>query len=327
MVETRAPLSPLDRRIVGALQVDGRASWRRIASVLGEPERTVARRGTALLTSGAVSVVATAARGEAVVLRIRCSPGAARMVGAVLASRVDCTSCYLLTGTVHCHAEIFTPRSRLAALTLDEVNATRGLLEVDTHLVTRYYRGAHQWRPNLITRAQAEALAGGAQTTAPSTGASALPALSREDRIIRDALAVDGRTANEALARLAGVSESTAQRRVRGLLDTTRVNVRAVVDPALVGLPVCAMLWIRAHPRHVDDIGHALAASPYVRYAAATTGEFQLVADLAVPDTASLHEALTRSAWSEAVTAVQSALIVGAPKRSGVVHSPYEEEV
>jgi DNA-binding Lrp family transcriptional regulator len=41
-------LDELDRRIVGALQIDGRASWRRIAEVLGEPERTIARRGSAL---------------------------------------------------------------------------------------------------------------------------------------------------------------------------------------------------------------------------------------------------------------------------------------
>lgn len=301
--------------------MNGRASWRRIATVLGEPERTVARRGTILLSSGTVSVVATAARGEAVVLRMRCAPGASRLVGAVLASRADCTSCYLLSGTVHCHAEIFTPRSRLASLTLDEVNAVRGLLEVDAHMVTQYYRGAHQWRPNLITTAEADELAAATPASAPSTGAADLPTLSREDRIIRDALAADGRTANEALARLAGVSEPTAQRRVRNLLASTRVNVRAVVDPALIGLPVCAMLWIQARPQHVDDIGHALAASPHVRYAAATTGEFQLVADLAVPDMPTLHHTLTRSEWAQTAITVQSALIVEAPKRSGVVGS------
>ncbi|WP_159061233.1 AsnC family protein, partial [Streptomyces europaeiscabiei] len=33
----------LDRRIISALQIDGRAAWHRIAAALGEPERTVAR--------------------------------------------------------------------------------------------------------------------------------------------------------------------------------------------------------------------------------------------------------------------------------------------
>ncbi|MFJ9173700.1 Lrp/AsnC family transcriptional regulator [Streptomyces sp. NPDC102360] len=316
---TRPPLTELDRRIVGALQVNGRASWRRIAAALGEPERTVARRGSDLLRSGVVSVVATAARGEAAVLRIRCAPGAARLVGSVLAGRVECTSCYLLTGRVHCHAEVFVPRGRLASFALDEVNATRGLLEVETHMVTRYFRGVHRWRPGLVTSQEAAGLTDEPDEPAPSTGAAALPVLTREDRVIRDALAADGRMANEALARLAGVSEPTAQRRVRSLLSTTRVNVRAVVDPALIGLHVCAVVWIQARPGRVDEIGKALAESPYVRYAAATTGEFQLVADLAVPDMPALHEALTGSAWAEHATVVESAVIVEAPKRSGVV--------
>lgn len=50
------PLDELDKRVVGALQVDDRASWRRIADVIGAPERTVARRGARLLSTGSVVV-------------------------------------------------------------------------------------------------------------------------------------------------------------------------------------------------------------------------------------------------------------------------------
>ncbi len=103
------------------------------------------------------------------------------------------------------------------------------------------------------------------------------------------------------------------------------VNVRAVVDPALIGLPVCTMPWIRCRPRQADEDRRGPRGPPYVRYAAAMTGEFQLVADLAVPDTAALHDTLTRAPWSEAATSVQSALIVAAPKRSGVLDTSYDE--
>lgn len=57
-------LDALDRRIAAALQIDGRASWRRIASALGEPERKVARRGLRLLESGRVSVTGLVVRGR-----------------------------------------------------------------------------------------------------------------------------------------------------------------------------------------------------------------------------------------------------------------------
>jgi DNA-binding Lrp family transcriptional regulator len=50
-------LDDLELRIATALQVDPRASWRRIAAVLGEPERTVARRGNDLIESRLVNIV------------------------------------------------------------------------------------------------------------------------------------------------------------------------------------------------------------------------------------------------------------------------------
>ena len=45
-----------DRRICAALLRDGRATWRRVAEVIGVPERTVARRAGALFDLGQISV-------------------------------------------------------------------------------------------------------------------------------------------------------------------------------------------------------------------------------------------------------------------------------
>ena len=49
-------LDALDRQIAVALQVNGRALWRAIARCLDAPERTVTRRGQAMLDSGVVKV-------------------------------------------------------------------------------------------------------------------------------------------------------------------------------------------------------------------------------------------------------------------------------
>ena len=67
-------LDELDRRIVGALQVDGRASWRRIAEVLDAPFSTVNRRGTALLASGAVRVVALPRYSQTAIIEVTTVP-------------------------------------------------------------------------------------------------------------------------------------------------------------------------------------------------------------------------------------------------------------
>ncbi|MFD2415613.1 Lrp/AsnC family transcriptional regulator [Amycolatopsis pigmentata] len=319
MLEPRTPLSALDRRIVGALQVDGRASWRQIAAALGEPERTIARHGHALLASGTVTVVAASPHGEGMIVRVRCAAGMARPVGSALARRPDSTSCCLVTGPPDCFAEIFYPQHRLAALALDEISATPGVVDVRTDPITRYYRGVHEWQPGLITESETAAVTDPSLPASFRTGIAGLPALTREEQTILDALRKDGRTSYEALARFAGVSEPTARRRVQSLRGNGRAVVRAVIEPRLIGLPVEAMLWIRARPRDVDAIGEGLAVSPFVRYAAATMGEYQLAAQLVVADMRTLHDCVTRSPWSARAVSVETSLIVETPKRSGVL--------
>src|SRR5262245_65614329 len=51
-------LSELDRRIVAALQIDPRASWRWLAEIVDSSESTVARRARALASAGACRSVA-----------------------------------------------------------------------------------------------------------------------------------------------------------------------------------------------------------------------------------------------------------------------------
>ncbi|WP_204367137.1 Lrp/AsnC family transcriptional regulator [Nocardiopsis salina] len=109
---TRA-LDGLEQRIAAALQVDGRASWRSIAAVLAEPERTVARRGSAMLASGAVAVVGILPHADAAVLRVSCSPGTARTATESLAQRSDCTFAYMTTGATDCVAELMFESGRL----------------------------------------------------------------------------------------------------------------------------------------------------------------------------------------------------------------------
>lgn len=55
---SRPGAQSLSTEYTAALQVDGHASWSRIAQALGEPERNVTQRGMALRESGRVAVTA-----------------------------------------------------------------------------------------------------------------------------------------------------------------------------------------------------------------------------------------------------------------------------
>ncbi|WP_116040338.1 Lrp/AsnC family transcriptional regulator [Amycolatopsis palatopharyngis] len=313
----------LDLRIVAALQIDGRASWRKIAAVLGEPERTVARRGSRLIDERVVVVTGLAPRdrvaySEPAIVSMQCSPGTIRVAAASLARRNDTTLTYVMTGPVDCVAEVWCPPDRLPSLLLDELPGTPGLVRILSYPILRYYRTVHEWQPGILERDEVASLAADRPLPPTDIGGEA-PRTSREDRTILRALAEDGRQTHEELARLAGVSEATVRRRIEALRAEARLFFRAVVEPATLGLPVESLLWIKAAPDAVDLIGERILESHFVRYAAAITGPYQLLVDVTLPNKAALHEFTTRSPWLAHASGIEVTLLVEALKRSAVL--------
>jgi DNA-binding Lrp family transcriptional regulator len=94
------------------------------------------------------------------------------------------------------------------------------------------------------------------------------PVLDDVDRALVRALLRDGRTPNVALAREAGIAESTCVARVRSLRERGIVTgVTADVDLVRLGLPVQAMVAIRfsGHARaDVDAFAHEVTELPGV---------------------------------------------------------------
>lgn len=305
----------LDRRILSALQVDGRASWRRVAGALGEAERTVIRRGTRLLTSGYVKVGALAVRGHSTVVLVRSTAGQARMAAGALARRPDCAFAHLLTGSPDCIAELVGPRESLAGLVMDELPGLPGVAEAVAHPVLRHLSTIREWQPGLLTDAETAALA-----TSPESVPSPAPPEepTRTDVLLLDALADDGRRTYDELARIAGVSEATARRRVSTLRRTGQVRIRAVIDPTLLGLPTEAVLRIRLAPGRLDQVAGALARSPYVRYASFVAGDHQLLVLAALPSEGHLYDFVTMAPWASDALTIETALILASLKRGGV---------
>lgn len=308
-------LSELEQLIIAALQVDGRASWRKIAAVLEQPERTVARHGVELLKSGAVSVAAIRVRSSTTLLRLECMLGTSRVAAEALAQRRDSTFSYLMTGGADVVAELILDPEAVPHVLATEIPATVGLVRAVSYPILRYFRTIRGWRSGLLTPAQAHAM--GSELTFDVKELNVTGALSEHDEAIIAVLTEDGRASIESLARRAGVSETTANRRMEWLLRNNRMTIRTLVEPAAVGLPVEAFLWIKAAPGKVGRVGEALATRPEVRYAAAVAGDYQLVANVTLPDSAALYAFITDSAWADDAYSVDSTVLLQARKRGG----------
>ncbi|WP_408895725.1 AsnC family transcriptional regulator [Nocardioides sp. R1-1] len=315
-----APLDPLSRRIVGALQVDGRASWRRIAEVLGEPVRTVARRGAALLEDRTVQVVGLPNTSPTHIVRLRCRSGAVASVAAAVAARRDTIFVYAVGRAPEIVAEVMTPYDTLAGLVLDELPALDGVEEVRADPALLYFRTVAEWSPGLLSAEEGDAL-GAVASTEPFSPETAFELDEGEQRLL-DALVADGRTPLQDIAELLGCSDATARRRVEQLLGRGALRIRAVVEPALLGLPVETLLWVRVHPARVEEVGKALVASPLVRYCAFVGGDGQLLVDVTTPDVDGLRSLLTDPAWAGGAERVGATPLLRAYKRGGVLVDP-----
>ncbi|SEB94472.1 AsnC-type helix-turn-helix domain-containing protein [Streptomyces sp. 2224.1] len=97
-----AGFDALDRRLVHALQPDGRAPFSRIAAVLGVSGQTVARRYTRHGAGGALKVLGLAdaqALGYITwMVRVQCAPDAAVSVAEAPARRTDTSWVSLMSG-------------------------------------------------------------------------------------------------------------------------------------------------------------------------------------------------------------------------------------
>lgn len=303
--------------------VDGRAPWRKIAAALEVPDRTVTRRGTALLESGAVSIHALAdphrtGRGDPFVVTLSCAPAVVWSTSASIARRAETITTYVVSGRAQCLADMWCPESRQAQLFLHELGATPGVTEVEVAPVLRYIQTLTTWDPGILTATESEALRVGQPiTTWPMF--SEPSRMDREDRALLRGLVEDGRRTFEELGRMSGVSEQTAARRVEAMRTSGIVTLRAVVDPRVLGLPVAALLRLRIRPPLVETVAAALAASPHVRYAAMVMGEHQIVADVRLPTKDALRHLLTDAEWTEHVEAMESSLILEVLKQSEVL--------
>lgn len=139
----------LDRQLVHALQLDGRAPFSRIAAVLGVSDQTVARRYTRHRTTGALKVLGLAdarALGEIEwMVRVQCTPDAAVSVAEALARRSDTSWVSLMSGGTEIAAVCRAASSDHSdALLLQKLPRTPSVVGVTAHCLLHEFFGGPQ---------------------------------------------------------------------------------------------------------------------------------------------------------------------------------------
>ncbi|MCP2341971.1 Lrp/AsnC family transcriptional regulator [Actinomadura rupiterrae] len=317
-------IDDIDRQLIHALQLDGRAPFNLIAEVLGVSDQTVARRYRRLRSADLLRVVAVPPAGYLAhgrwILRLRCTPGSSESVAEALARRPDTAWVQLASGgtEVQCITRAATP-DEAEQLLLEKLPRTSRIVDVAAYSVLHVFYGSPSPIRLLdaLTPEQVAALRPQREFAADPAN---IPHCGPDDRPLLDVLARDGRTALPDLAAATGWSPSTVRRRVEHLRSLGALHFYAEFDLRLVGLSHSTRLWMTVAPSGLDAAGRALAAHPEVVFAAATSGATNLSATVLCRDAHDLYRYLTdRVAALPGVTHVESTPVIRNLKRLGRV--------
>jgi DNA-binding Lrp family transcriptional regulator len=314
-------LDDLERALVHALQVDGRAPFRKIADVLEVSENTVARRYRKLRSAGVMRVIGAVVGARlghiAWTIRIKCTPDAAGAIATALARRPDTFWVHLLSGGTEISCVTQTRLSEEGdGLLLQKLSRTNRVTSVTAHSMLRGFARPSGWAGlSFLTDEQVAQL----QPPVP-TSADEPVTLADGDDALLNTLSLDGRTGYSELAAATGWSESTVKRRMDYLHHTGVLSYEVDVPPTALGYHVEARLWMTVRPSALVSVAETLAAHPEVSFAAVTTGPTNLVAALICRDSMDLYRYLTeRIGALDDVHTVETAPVVRTVKRNGTV--------
>ncbi|MCX4508671.1 Lrp/AsnC family transcriptional regulator [Streptomyces anulatus] len=317
-------LDALDRRLVHALQLDGRLPFSRIAAALGVPERTVARRYHRLRSRLALRVVGLVDGRRTGMLdwivRVRCAPEAVETLAVLLARREDTSWIAPLVGGTELTCVIRTPPPGDDGRRpfFEQLARTAGVREVGAACVLRPVAGVGGWAGRMDALGEAEQRLLLPPRPAPADPAEAVPVLSPADSALLRALSQDGRADLGRLASATGCSESTVRRRIGQLRDSGVLAFEVEIDPALFGYPIEALLWLDVPPAGLRAVAEALAGHQQVAFAALTTGPSSVFVMVECRSVSGLHAYVTDElAALHGITRIESAVTQRRTKRAG----------
>lgn len=285
-------LDPLDGRILHALQLSPRVSFRRIADVLDVPEQVVARRYRKLHRSGVVRVIGLvnpAVYGECQwVVRVQAKPDDLPRLAEALVRRPEVTHANVLSGWTELVCIIRAPIGETKDSILQRLPRTSGVLELEVDLVLHVFGDAADahWTAygHTLSTRQSASIRQDSDSRVPDGSPP-----SDEDEPLFRALAADGRAPHSCLAEQTGWSAARVKRRIAALEASATLVFDVELLSDQLGFNVNAMVWLTTTPRHLTAVADEIATHPETATVCAISGRNNLLAVVICRDVDELY--------------------------------------
>ncbi|MBO4253200.1 Lrp/AsnC family transcriptional regulator [Streptomyces griseorubiginosus] len=294
-------LDHLDRALIHALHIDGRAPFSHIAAALDVSPQTVSRRYRRLRTEASLRVVGLPDPHQAGqtqwLVRLTAAASSAQDLAHALVRRQDTSWVKLTSGGTEIVAIIHAPTEGGGSnsLLLRDIPRTNHITAVSAHCILHtYLGGSTNWRRSADTLDEEQQRVLREREAADTAYAPVPRQLTDGDADLLVALQKDGRATHAELAQATGWSPVTVARRLADLQAGGAIFFDVEVDTGHFGANTRALLWMSMSPAHIEDVAATLAGHDELAYVAATTGPTNLVAQALCRDPADLHRYLTR---------------------------------
>ncbi|MFJ1997899.1 Lrp/AsnC family transcriptional regulator [Streptomyces asiaticus] len=290
----RAPvdtIDDLDRRVIAALQLNGRAPWSAVARWVGTSETTAQRRYKALRERGVLRVVGSleldrTREGSSMLVRVQARPGRGLDLADQLAVSPDVRFLAVVTGAADLIVDfVARDNEEMMRMLFTDLPGADLITSTEAVAVIRAFTSASMWDTGLLPVEAAADLR-------PATLASscdradwdqAPKALTGLEQEVAAALKEDGRAQVSTLARSLGHTESGVARAMDRLISRGILQFRTLVEPTLLGYDAEFMVWLSIEPDRLDAAGRQLARHPGTKFLGAATGRFNLVGHMVLP--------------------------------------------
>jgi len=296
-------LDEIDRNLIGALIVDGRASYASLAPEVGLSQAAVRSRVRRLLDDGVVTVSArvdprSVGFGIFSFVFITTS-GPVRRVTDLLAEIDEAVFVVCLGGRFSAFVEIRCRDYRHLLNVLDRIRSTEGVEEAESLSAIEYLKaGASGIAAEVFGQSVERKMA----QPVPGDG----PLDDTDIRLIR-ALVANGRATFADLAPIVGLSQAGVRARVQRLLDDQTVVIHATAGARVLGLDSFSALLISVRGE-AQPIAEQLCAMPEFTIVAATSGRCGLVGEVWCRDRDHLLDILDTVRAIDGVADVETAV-------------------
>ena len=271
-----------DRLLVRELQEDPRSSYAEIARRLNASETTIRRRIETLTSSGDISIALIPDLHQL-----------GYVTSAYVGLKVDLDHLTELSEQIALMPEVtFTAVTTgrydfmffVVERTLDDLTKflsnriapIESVRSIETIVTPSMFKGlSRDWRVPVDERSlrNAQSSASAGNLIYPSEPAS----LDATDLALIYALQEDPRASYSDVARWAGVSQTTARRRIKALTDARVISFAVIPELEWLGYSTSAFIGIKADLTRLNEIAVSLMAMPEVAFAATTMGRFDMI--------------------------------------------------